>query len=443
MFEAYSNEVLWIVVISFLIAFFLAFGVGANDVANSFGTSVGSRVLTLRQACILATIFEMLGALLMGFKVSDTVRKNIYDLNLYDGEEKLLMMGNMAALFGSAVWNIVATLLRLPVSGTHSIIGAVLGFTFVAKGFRGIYWKNIGYIVSSWFISPLFSGFVSVLMFMLIRWFILSKENPRERGLSSLPLIYGFAVFINVISVVLDGSPVLGLDKIVWWIAIIISASIALIAAAIIRFYIVPRERKKGESPGGQIELDLENPISASENTKENDDSRPEVANLFRGLQVMTAIFGSFAHGGNDVSNAIAPLVGLWLIYSKNPEGQTPAWLLIYGGIGISAGLWIMGRKVIQTMGQDLTKITPTSGFTIEIGSATTVLLASKLGLPISTTHCKVGSVVFVGCARTRSTKDVDFKLFRSIILAWLITLPFTALLSAFSILALYAVTVP
>ncbi|GFU04945.1 sodium-dependent phosphate transporter 1 [Nephila pilipes] len=147
MLEAYSNAVVWIVVFSFLVAFFLAFGVGANDVANSFGTSVGSKVLTLRQACILATIFEILGALLMGYKVSDTVRKEIFDLEMYTNEEKLLMMGNLAALFGSAVWNIVATFLKLPVSGTHSIIGAILGFTCVAKGFRGIRWKTLGFIV--------------------------------------------------------------------------------------------------------------------------------------------------------------------------------------------------------------------------------------------------------------------------------------------------------
>ncbi|KAG8185409.1 hypothetical protein JTE90_018629 [Oedothorax gibbosus] len=148
MLEAFSNSVVWIVVLAFLIAFFLAFGVGANDVANSFGTSVGSKVLTLRQACILATIFEILGAILMGFKVSDTVRKDIYDLEMYNDEEKLLMMGNLAALVGSSVWNMVATLLRLPISGTHSIVGAVLGFTFVAKGFRGIHWKTLGFIGS-------------------------------------------------------------------------------------------------------------------------------------------------------------------------------------------------------------------------------------------------------------------------------------------------------
>ncbi|GFY79721.1 sodium-dependent phosphate transporter 1-A [Trichonephila inaurata madagascariensis] len=181
MLEAYSNAVVWIVVFSFLVAFFLAFGVGANDVANSFGTSVGSKVLTLRQACILATIFEILGALLMGYKVSDTVRKEIFDLEMYTDEERLLMMGNLAALFGSAVWNIVATFLKLPISGTHSIIGAILGFTCVAKGFRGIRWKTLGFIVASWFLSPLLSGLVSVAIFLLIRRFILSKVRSSIR----------------------------------------------------------------------------------------------------------------------------------------------------------------------------------------------------------------------------------------------------------------------
>ncbi|KAF8785947.1 Sodium-dependent phosphate transporter 1-A like protein [Argiope bruennichi] len=411
MLEAFSNEVIWIVVFSFIIAFFLAFGVGANDVANSFGTSVGSGVLTLKQACILATIFEILGALLMGYKVSDTVRKDIFDLEMYTDEEKHLMMGNLAALFGSAVWNISATFLKLPISGTHSIIGAVLGFTFVAKGFRGIYWKTLGFI--------------------------------GEAGLTALPIFYGFTVFVNVISIVLDGSPVLALDRIPSWVAVLIAAVIAISVAIFIRLKVVPKERNKAATTREQNERALESPISPDEDVDTTDDNRPEVSVLFKNLQVMTAVFGSFAHGGNDVSNAIAPLVSLWLIYSNNPDGETPAWLLVYGGIGISAGLWIMGRKVIQTMGQDLTKITPTSGFTIEIGSATTVLMASKIGLPISTTHCKVGSVVFVGIARTKSTKDVDLKLFRSIILAWLVTLPFTAVFSALMLFILYAITVP
>ncbi|GFR22542.1 sodium-dependent phosphate transporter 1-A [Trichonephila clavata] len=361
MLEAYSNAVVWIVVFSFLVAFFLAFGVGANDVANSFGTSVGSKVLTLRQACILATIFEILGALLMGYKVSDTVRKEIFDLEMYTDEEKLLMMGNLAALFGSAVWNIVATFLKLPISGTHSIIGAILGFTCVAKGFRGIRWKTLGFIVASWFLSPLLSGLVSVAIFLLIRRFILSKENPGDAGLTALPLFYGFTVFVNVISVVLDGSPVLRLDNIPAWLAATVSGVVAILIAIIIRVQVVPRERQKGVSSREQNELSVENPIAADENAEVSDDSRPEVANLFKSLQVMTAIFGSFAHGGNDVSNTIAPLVSLWLIYANNPDGETPAWLLIYGGVGISAGLWIMGRKVIETMGKDLSKITPTS----------------------------------------------------------------------------------
>ncbi|XP_035218329.1 sodium-dependent phosphate transporter 1-A-like isoform X2 [Stegodyphus dumicola] len=383
MFEAYSSDVAWIVTLGFIIAFFLAFGVGANDVANSFGTSVGSKVLTLRQACILATIFEILGALLMGFKVSDTVRKDIFDVSMYDDEQKLLMMGNMAALAGSAVWNILATFLRLPISGTHSIVGAVLGFTFVAKGFRGIQWKTLGFIVSSWFLSPVLSGLVSVLIFVFIRKFILSKVKPGEAGLLFLPFFYGFTVFVNVISVVLDGSPVLGLDRLPSWIAVIISVVIAVTVAIVIRFYVVPKERKRAEATRPENEIPLENPISSVDNFELND-SNPEVAKLFKSLQVMTAIFGSFAHGGNDVS-----------------------------------------------------------GFTIEIGSATTVLMASKIGLPISTTHCKVGSVVFVGFVRARSTKEVDLKLFRNIVLAWLVTLPFTALLSAFVILILYTTTVP
>ncbi|XP_054167644.1 sodium-dependent phosphate transporter 1-like [Oppia nitens] len=475
--EPYSSSLIWIVVLAFIVAFFLAFGVGANDVANSFGTSVGSKVLTLRQACILATIFEIAGALTLGYKVSSTIRTGMIDIHEYQYEEKLLMLGYLAALIGGAVWNLLATFIGLPISGTHSIVGAIVGFSIVVKNFDSVQWVEIAKIVGSWFISPVLSGIVSVLLFIVLRKFIIEKEKPLEPGLKSLPLIYAFVVLINIFSIIHDDP----FFQTVWWKALCIAISCAIIVGLVVWFVVVPRQRKaiitklETSSPNlirknlpktdandnledkkvvnvtnGDIEnkdkkeslvinetneqKDIENSVKVVDPIDPKDDSnedKPEISHLFTYLQILTACFGSFAHGGNDVSNAIGPLVAIMMIFAEGSYEQkesTPWYILLYGGIGISIGLWVWGRKVIKTMGNDLTKITPSSGFTIEIGAAATVLVASKIGLPISTTHCKVGSVVMVG--RLRSKEGVNWRLFRNIAIAWILTVPLTALCS-------------
>ncbi|XP_071443065.1 sodium-dependent phosphate transporter 1-B isoform X2 [Hetaerina americana] len=557
-FPDWCSGVVWVMWVGFISAFALSFGTGANDVANAFGTTVGAKVLTLRNACILATFFELLGAALIGYKVSDTMRKGIFDTKLYEGSEKELMLGCLSALTGSAIWLIVATFLKLPISGTHSIVGATVGFSLVAKGTEGVGWSKLLTIVASWFVSPVMSGIVSVGIYVLIRHFILLAPNPMVSGLHSLPLFYSATIMVNVFSVIHDGPKLLHLDNIPWWGALVASIIVGILSALVVQFFIVPYQRKKilqsSRDPSPQqsknistedmtklppevIELEP-NPIvsslpdggnqmycfpqtngevkpngyllaasagnplgavcpeviesdkalvAADRNTLvvaphlasgqvtpacglspnssavplikpknprmlsfdseagrsgadgtladgegENVDS-PEVASLFSFLQILTATFGSFAHGGNDVSNAIGPLIALWLIYhegSVHQKSETPIYILLYGGVGISVGLWLWGRRVIQTIGEDLTKITPSTGFTIEIGAASTVLLASKIGLPISTTHCKVGSVVFVGWACS-SKKGVDWKLFRNIIYAWVVTIPVAGGLSA------------
>lgn len=534
------DDWLWMIVVGFVIAFVLAFGIGANDVANSFGTSVGAKVLTLRQACFLATVFETLGAILLGARVSDTIRKGIIDVQPYNGTEEILMMGNVAGVTGSCVWLLLATFLRLPVSATHSIVGATLGFALVAHGSRGVRWSKLGMIIGSWFISPVLSGIVSTGLFVLIRKYILNSPDPLEPGLKFLPAFYAITVGVNLFSIFFEGSELLGFDKIPLYGVFIITFGAGILVAAGIHFILVPRLRKKviakckqfqslplqeenerepfqkvpdsipaieiqsveeinsnvsyningsntdenrvaiitgnGNQNGSVNEflptaittdsinsqvLSLSNSaspllklggsaescsqtevgpdgkrISISEAEKikarENVQDASETYQLFSFLQILTAVFGSFAHGGNDVSNAIGPIVALWVIARDKSVLQvapTPIWILFYGGCGISLGLWIWGRRVIKTMGEDLTKITPSSGFCIEIGSALTVLIASNIGIPISTTHCKVGSVVFVG--RVRSRENVDWSLFRNIVLAWLGTLPASGLLSA------------
>ncbi|XP_032324454.1 sodium-dependent phosphate transporter 2 isoform X1 [Camelus ferus] len=629
------DEYLWMVILGFIIAFILAFSVGANDVANSFGTAVGSGVVTLRQACILASIFETTGSVLLGAKVGETIRKGIIDVNLYNDTVETLMAGEVSAMVGSAVWQLIASFLRLPISGTHCIVGSTIGFSLVAIGTKGVQWMELVKIVASWFISPLLSGFMSGVLFVLIRMFILKKEDPVPNGLRALPVFYAATIAINVFSIMYTGAPVLGLVLPMWAIALI-SFGVALLFALFVWLFVCPWMRRKiagklqkegalsrvsdeslhkiqevespvfkelpgakanddstvpltgsavesgtsegtstghhpratygralsmthgaakspvsngtfgfdgpargdghvyhtvhkdsglykdllhrihDERPGqdggprllrrnnsytcytaaicglpglatlradapaapedseklvadavayskkrlrydsyssycnavaeaeieaeeGGVEMKLAAELAdpdgpredAADEEKEEKDE-PEVHLLFHFLQVLTACFGSFAHGGNDVSNAIGPLVALWLIYEQGvvlQESVTPVWLLFYGGVGICTGLWVWGRRVIQTMGKDLTPITPSSGFTIELASAFTVVIASNIGLPVSTTHCKVGSVVAVGWIRSR--KAVDWRLFRNIFVAWFVTVPVAGLFSA------------
>uniref|UniRef100_A0A8C1VKC1 Phosphate transporter n=1 Tax=Cyprinus carpio TaxID=7962 RepID=A0A8C1VKC1_CYPCA len=604
---------LWLVVIGFIIAFILAFSVGANDVANSFGTAVGSGVVTLRQACILASIFETLGSILLGAKVGETIRKGIIDVNLYNETVPILMAGEVSAMVGSAVWQLIASFLKLPISGTHCIVGSTIGFSMVAIGTKGVQWMQLVKIVASWFISPLLSGLMSGLLFFIIRYFILSKDDPVPNGLCALPLFYASTIGINTFSIMYTGAPVLGLEMLPVWAIALITLAGALVCAGLVWIFVCPWMRRKiasmfcpfpsrrlvtlgvfnvcvrslcvcrtnsmtngclkspvsngGFSFDGHMRSDgqvyhtvhkdsglykdllhkihlgrLEDERSSSrpdnnyrhlrrnnsytcytaaicgipvqppmrsessapppedseklvgdtvfyskkrlrydsyssycnavaeaeieaeegdvdvklaadkrepqapaegmledcvDEDKEEKD-KPQVFLLFHFLQILTACFGSFAHGGNDVSNAIGPLVALWMIYEQGgvmQDATTPVWLLLYGGIGICTGLWVWGRRVIQTMGKDLTPITPSSGFTIELASAITVVLASNIGLPISTTHCKVGSVVAVGWIRSK--KAVDWHLFRNIFLAWFVTVPLAGLFSA-AVMALF-----
>lgn len=274
-----SPEVLWILVVAFIVSFLLSFGLGANDVANSFGTSVGSKVLNLRQACILATIFEIAGAVLVGYRVSDTIRKGIIDLSIYqDNGEKELMLGNLSALVGCAAWLLVATFMKLPVSGTHSIVGSTIGFALVAHGIAGIQWMTLMKIIVSWFISPVMSGIISAVLFAVMRRFILNKANPLEPGLRALPLFYGITLFVNVFSVVHDGSELLYFDRINWWVAVLISIGCGILAAIVVVLWVVPWMRKKITTHMSKetrpVNFSLDTPRAGTPINSSPDDSR-------------------------------------------------------------------------------------------------------------------------------------------------------------------------
>lgn len=446
--EIYSSDLLWLVIAGFFVSFILAFGVGANDVSNAFGTSVGSGVLTFRQACILATIFETSGAVLLGYKVSDTIRKGIIDVKDYEGSETELALGMLSALVGSALWILLATYFTLPVSTTHSIVGSTVGFSLVARGTVGLNYKILGTIAASWIISPIMSGFTCIVILTLIRKLIMDARNPLSAGLISLPIIYALTVFLNVLTVTLNGSKLLGMEDLVLWQVFAISIGAMVVVAIVCQLFVVPWQRKKINKENttepnlfrNSIRQSVDSIVTVATSTVSINapvlqnpkiESDATVNRLFHFLQTLSAVFTSFAHGGSDVSNAIGPLIAIWMIYTEGSvlqKAESPILLLLYGGVGMCVGLWILGKRVNDTVGHKLTKIRPTTGFSVEISAAMTVLLASKLGIPISSTHCIVGGIVASGwlCGRVEgnSERTVDWSLFRSIIYAWVITVP-------------------
>ncbi|XP_071942345.1 sodium-dependent phosphate transporter 2-like [Antedon mediterranea] len=499
------SSILWMTVLGFILSFILAVGVGANDVANSFATTVGAKILTFFQVCILASIFETAGAVFLGSKVSDTIRKGIFDVSLYEGQEDLLAIGQLSALSGACIWLFIATWLSLPVSATHSIVGAMVGFHLVAKGTQGINWQKFGLIISSWFTSPFLSGLVSAIIFLLYQHFVVKKVEPLEPGLKVLPICYGAIFLVNIFSITFDGPSMIGMGNLPRWAPVVLSLGISILIAGIVWFFVTPWLRRKykreiiaetqerehrmeekirlsqevlSQQPidvetqngiNGKTQNEAENEASTSSDSQDSTSDIQEptfergctifsrlyatlhppkkkalpewlaiqdnlvVKKLCGPLQILSASFASFAHGGNDVSNAVSPFVALWLIHKTGEVSgttSTPYWILFYGGCGISLGLWLFGKRVLETMGENLTPMTSSSGFTIELGAATTVLTASKLGIPVSTTHCKVGSIIAIGLVRSR--KHVDWNLFRNIIFAWIVTLPITASISAF-----------
>ncbi|CAD5228583.1 unnamed protein product [Bursaphelenchus xylophilus] len=445
----FQQDTSWMMITGFIIAFVLAFAIGANDTANSFGTSVGSKVLTLHQAYILATIFETLGAVLLGYQVTDTIRKGVIDVSMYDGAERELMLGQIAVLAACGCWLLIATLFKLPVSTTHSIIGATIGYSVVLRGWAGIQFSQVTNIFISWFLSPAMAGIISAALYVALDHLVLRKKNSFKRGLQALPVIYLICTCFNVFAVVYNGSVYLAFDKLSLAQSLGISIFLGLLVAVIVQFGFVRKLKKvnqqdfksgsiiaQGKEASEVCTIQFEEDEQEQPNcfrqflhSKKPDD--PQTSHLFNVLQILTACFAGFAHGGNDVSNAIAPLVSLYSIYvegSVYQEGQTPLWLLLFGAAGMCVGLWILGHRVISTVGEGITEINAPRGFTIELGTAFTVLVASKFGLPISSTHCKVGSVVAVGAVYQPGS--VKWSTFGSIFMSWIITLPASTVLS-------------
>lgn len=547
---------LWILIVGFITAFFDSFGIGANDVANSFATSVGAKVLTLKQAVLIASVCEFLGAVLLGSHVTDTIRKKIVKPSTFDDEPYVLMYGMLCASISSGIWQAIATYLKWPVSTTHSTIGAVIGFALVYDA-SSIDTEKVSEVVTSWFISPLLAATITIVLLALNLVIVLKSKNPVRRAKMWMPVMVTITVTLITMFVIYKGTPQLDLDELelteALWISIVVGIVGGIITFLGIQFGLFAKlmkflepcinrtdacfmktvsaldckrcmKKKKDNGPhvvrqfanttdesvvdaeptevvaktgegDGEDEdkssettdtaenpvvtkapVPMEDPVKTTEEVICNNCKREmmiartksvggttkallvnkyesekftemrvydeEAETLYSWLQVFTAIVSSFAHGSNDIANSVAPLAAMYAIYingTLEKKSDVPVWLLCVGGVGIVVGLATWGYRIIGRMGRELSGVTPSRGVCIELGAATTVLIASRLELPVSTTHCQVGSIVGSGLVDSfrkdgcsfsaiwnNKLPNVDLKIFGKIAFAWVITLPVT-----------------
>ena len=389
----------FILIAAVLIGLYSAINIGANDVANSMATSVASGALTIKRAVVVAGVCNILGAVLVGSHVANTIRKGLIDPLQFSDRQNLFLFGMLAAVLGSALWVNIATYFKLPVSTTHSIIGGVVGFGLVSVGIAGINWKVVLFVILSWIISPIFGGIIAFTIFSIIKKFILSSKEPIAQTRKIGPFFTGMVGFILSLAVTFKGLKHLHLD-----LPIIEALLISLCVGAggfLLGSFLLRRYKERDTDPYYQVEK-MANP-----------------------LQVLSAGFQAFSHGANDVANAIGPVAAVvTVIQTQKVEMQVaiPLWLLLLGGVGLAFGVYTWGYRVMETVGKKITSITPTRGFSAEFGTATTVLLCSRLGMPVSTTHVAVGNIIGVGLARGISAINLD--VIKKIFSAWIISLP-------------------
>jgi len=401
-----------LLILAALFGLFMAWGIGANDVANAMATSVGAGALTLKQAVIIAAVFEFAGAFLAGGEVTSTIRKGIIDASLLSGTPETLVYGMLAALLAAGVWLLIATRYGLPVSTTHSIVGAIVGFAAVVIGIESVQWSMVGTIVISWVVSPVLAGTLSFFLFRSVQALILNTKDPFKYAQRYVPFYIFLTGFILALVTFFKGLKNIGLElsKLDCYIFAVI---IGLIAATIGKILI------------NRIKRHLENEPSFH---------FYNVEKIFGILMIFTACAMAFAHGSNDVANAIGPVAAVVsIVNSDGMIGQKsllPTWVLLLGAVGIVIGLIMYGHKVIATVGKNITELTPSRGFCGELAASTTVVLASGTGIPISTTHTLVGAVLGVGFARGISA--LNLRVIGSIFMSWIITLPAGALMAIF-----------
>lgn len=418
--QSYSL-ILLILAVSF--GFFMAWGIGANDVANAMGTSVGSKAITMKQAILIAMVFEFAGAYLAGGEVTSTIRKGIIDAGYFQDVPEYLVLGMIASLLAAGLWLMIASYYGWPVSTTHSIIGAIVGFTAVGVSSDAVEWGKIGGIVASWVVTPMISGLIAIGIFLSAKRLIFDQQDPLINAIRYVPIYMGLAGFIMSLVTIKKGLQHVGLDMPAaqgYTLAVAIGLGVALIGAYAIRK--VNKKTRKKDPQYRHLSYEQQ---------------QVKVEKVFAVLMVLTACCMAFAHGSNDVANAIGPLAAVVSVLSNDGQilDNSPLawWILPLGGLGIVMGLAMFGQRVMKTIGSGITHLTPSRGFAAELAAATTVLIASGTGLPISTTQTLVGAVLGVGIVQ--GVAALNGKVIRNILVSWVVTLPAGA---AFSIIIFF-----
>ena len=399
-------------ILAIIFGFYMTWGIGANDVANAMGTSVGSGGITVKQAIIIAAIFEFAGAFIAGGNVTKTIRKGIINPDLISGNPEILVYGMLAALLAAAIWLMLASWNGWPVSTTHSIIGGLVGFAVVGISVDSVNWGKISSIVASWIISPLLGGFLAYLLMISVQKLILRTQDPIKQARKWGPYYVFLVGWIVSLVTMFKGLKHLNLDLSAF--ESLVAATVTGVIIALIGRYMI-----------NKVEL---------EESADRDIQFAMVEKIFVPMMVFTACAMAFAHGSNDVANGIGPLAAvISLVQSGGEVSQSaamPLWVLALGGVGIITGLATLGYRVMKTIGTRITQLTPSRGYCATLAAASTVVLASKTGLPVSTTHIAVGAVMGVGM--TRGLGALDLRVIKDIILSWIITVPAGAILAMF-----------
>jgi PiT family inorganic phosphate transporter len=400
-----------LIAIAIVFGFFMTWGIGANDVANAMGTSVGSKAITVKQAIIIAAIFEFAGAFLAGGHVTKTIRKGIIDPSSIADQPEILVYGMLASLLAAAIWLCAASWKGWPVSTTHAIIGAIVGFGVAGIGVDAVQWSKIGAIFASWVVSPIIGGVLAYLLMISIRALILNRSQPFLMAKRWAPMYVFIVGFIVALVTVFKGLKQLNIDLTVpqsFFVAVVAGFFVAGISWLLIR----------------NIQIDAD---------ADKDFHYASVEKVFTPMMLFTASAMAFAHGSNDVANGIGPLAAVVSIISSGGElaqsAEVPVWILLLGGAGIVLGLATMGYRVMQTIGTQITPLTPTKGFCATLAAAATIVIASRTGLPVSTTQIAVGGVIGVGMAR--GIAAIDLRVVGGVFVSWLITLPVAGILAA------------
>lgn len=452
--------------LTLLLGFYLAWNIGANDVSNAMGTSVGSKALTLKRAVFLAAILEFSGAFFAGSNVSETIQKGIIDPQVFHADPMVFVLGMMGALLATGILLQIASYFGLPISTTHAIVGAVIGFGAIVGGVQAVHWSEVGWIATGWILSPLLSGCVAYLIFLLIQKKILCALNPVEATQRLAPFFVFLCCNVLLLSLSSHGLSQLNLN-LPLFAAVSITCTISLLAALVSYRFIRENPEAKlqlaesfhpyqavslekalhhmqrvhlsnqNTAYGQRISNVLDEIRTLSDEVKKNMPFQSSstqyrgVEKIFVFLQILSACLVAFAHGANDVANAIGPVAAVLGVLKTNAiaaHSEIPTWLLALGGASIVIGLATWGWRVIETIGSKITELTPTRGFAAEFGAAATILFASKLGLPISTTHALVGAVFGVGMAR--GLKALNLQMLKEILVSWIVTIPLCAMVS-------------